>query len=185
MSDCKEHGPAPELDASALQGSQKDLYRKLHETLDKVGDDLGRRRTFNTAIAAVMELVNAASRHPSDSDLDRALLQRVWEQVTTLLTPMVPHVCQALWVNLGHSGDVIDQPWPHSDPAALVRDELEIVVQVNGKVRGRINVAADASKEDVEALARVEPNAVRFIGEGTIRKVIVVPGKLVNIVVAG
>ncbi|MFK7956077.1 MAG: leucine--tRNA ligase [Lysobacterales bacterium] len=181
----EEHGPAPELDPTALQDSQKTLYRKLHETLDKVGDDLGRRRTFNTAIAAVMELVNAASRHNGDSDADRALLQRVWEQVTTLLTPMVPHVCQALWLCLGRSGDVIDEPWPKSDPAALVRDELEIVVQVNGKVRGRINVGADASKEAVEAEARVEPNVVRFIGEGTIRKVIVVPGKLVNIVVAG
>ncbi len=178
-------GGAGELQVEALNDEQRDLYRKLHETLAKVGDDIGRRRTFNTAIAATMELVNAASRHPGQSDVDRALLQEVWEKVVTILSPMVPHVCQALWVNLGRSDDVIDQPWPESDPAALVRDQLEIVVQVNGKVRGRISVAADASREALEALALAEPNAVRFIGEATVRKVIVVPKKLVNIVIGG
>ncbi|MEM7707342.1 MAG: leucine--tRNA ligase [Pseudomonadota bacterium] len=185
VADHAADGAGGKLEPEALSDVQRDLYRKLHETLAKVGDDIGRRRTFNTAIAAIMELVNAASRHKGDTDADRALLQHVWENVVTLLTPMVPHAAQGLWQGLGKEGDVIDQPWPEHDPAALVRDELEIVVQVNGKVRGRIQAPAEASREELESLARGEPNVARFVGDSQVRKVIVVPKKLVNIVIGG
>ncbi|MEM9533053.1 MAG: leucine--tRNA ligase [Pseudomonadota bacterium] len=177
-------GAAAELDPQALDDQQRALYRKLHETIGKVGDDLERRRTFNTAIAAINELVNATSRHVGESAVDHSLRRCVWRHVL-LLTPMVPHATQALWAGLGEAGDVIDQPWPEMDEAALTRSSVEIVVQVNGKVRGRISAPSGASKEDVEQLARAESNVARFIGDGTVRKVIVVPDKLVNIVVAG
>ncbi len=180
-----EGGPAPALDPAALDDDSKALRRKTHETIQKVSDDFSRRYTFNTAIAAVMELSNEISRafnEGSDDDSARAVRQEALEASVLLLSPIVPHAAHALWRALGHEQAVIDAPWPTVDESALVKDTLEMVVQVNGKVRAKLTVPANADKESVEALAREEPNVVRFTEGKTIRKVIVVPGKLVNIV---
>ncbi len=175
-------GQAGDLEPASLDAGQKELNRKLNETIAKVGDDIGRRGTFNTAIAAIIELVNMASRHPEESDQDRALLQKVWESVVQMLSPMTPHVAAALWRELGRSEFLLDQPWPQADASALKRDSVQIVVQVNGKVRGRVEAPADMEQAELEELAMAEPNVARFVEGKTLRKVIVVPNKLVNIV---
>ena len=180
-----EGGPAPALDPAALDDSGKTLRRKTHETIQKVSDDISRRYTFNTAIAAVMELSNEVSRsfnEGGDEGPARAVRQEALEAAVLLLSPIVPHAAHALWHALGHDEAVIDAAWPAVDESALVKDTLEMVVQVNGKVRAKLTVPASADKESVEALAREEANVVRFTEGKTIRKVIVVPGKLVNIV---
>jgi leucyl-tRNA synthetase len=176
-------GPAPKLDVAALDGAQKDLRRQVHATIAKVSDDVGRRYTFNTAIAAVMELLNSLGRQAGRDAQDRALRQEALEAVVLLLSPIVPHTCHALWPALGRAGAVVDQPWPEADRAALVRDELELVVQVQGKLRGRITIARDAPEDEIHAAALAEENVARFVAGRAVRKVIVVPGRLVNIVV--
>jgi leucyl-tRNA synthetase len=140
-------GAAPLLDADALNDRQKAFRRKVHETVRKVGDDVGRRYTFNTAIAANMELLNEVGRFKDDSHSGRAVLQEALQLVVLMLSPIVPHISQPLWLALGHADSVVDQAWPQADEAALVKDSVELVVQVNGKVRGRISVAADAGDE--------------------------------------
>jgi len=175
-------GSAPALDMAQLDDAQKAARRKLHETIAKVGDDYGRRQTFNTAIAAVMELCNELGKLDSDSAQSRAVLDEGLRAVTLLLNPIVPHICHELWPLLGGRGELLDAPWPAVDEAALTRDSIDIVVQVNGKVRARISVAADADKAAVEGLALEQDNVQRFLEGVTVRKVIVVPGKLVNIV---
>ncbi len=176
-------GPAPALDAAALDGAQKAIRRKLHETIAKVGDDYGRRLTFNTAIAAVMELMNALARFEDASPQGRAVLQEAWESVTLLLNPIAPHICHALWQALGRGESLLeDQRFPVADPAALVKDSLTLAVQVNGKLRATIDVAADAPREAVEQLALAADGAQPYLEGVTVRKVIVVPGKIVNIV---
>jgi leucyl-tRNA synthetase len=177
----REGAPAA-LDPGALGPEQRALRRQVHETIAKVGDDIGRRYTFNTAIAAVMELVNALGRSAGTSEQGRALLQEGLEAVVLLLSPIVPHVAHVLWRELGHHEPVIDAAWPRPDPGALARDTVELVVQVNGKVRGRVSVPVDASQAEIEARALAEDNVRRFLGERPPRKVIVVPGKLVNLV---
>ncbi len=174
-------GPVAALDTEALDGPQKDARRKIHETIAKVSDDYGRRQTFNTAIAAVMELSNELGRL-DDSEQGRAVLAEGLRAVVLLLNPIVPHICHALWPLLGGEGDVLDAPWPAVDESALVRDSLEVVVQVNGKVRAKMDVPADADKAALEAAALAQDNVQRFLDGVTVRKVIVVPGKLVNIV---
>ncbi len=176
-------GPAGKPEAGGLDGAQKALRRQTHQTLAKVSDDLGRRHTFNTAIAAVMELLNAINRAPAATPGDRAVLQESLELAVLMLSPIVPHICHRLWHVLGHTGAIIDEPWPRPDPQALLAETCEIVVQVNGKVRARVSVAADASEEDVRAAALADDNVQRFVSGQGIRKVIVVPGKLVNVVV--
>ena len=176
-------GPAPALDVAALDGTQRELRRQLHATIAKVSDDVGRRYTFNTAIAAVMELLNALGKHAGCAPQDRALRQEAFEAVSLLLSPIVPHACHALWSALGRAGAVVDQPWPEVDPAALVRDEVELVVQVQGKLRGRITVPRDLPEDEIRAAALAEENVARFVADRAVRKVIVVPGRLVNIVV--
>jgi leucyl-tRNA synthetase len=176
-------GAAPALDKAALDPAQKALRRKLHETLAKVSDDYGRRKTFNTAIAAVMELINEAARLGDGAPQSRAVLQEVWEAVTLMLQPIVPHICHALWQALRGSGDLLDQRWPAVDESALAKDELAIVVQVNGKLRANIRVPVSAGKDEILAVALADENVQRFIGAQAIRKQIVVPGKLVNFVV--
>lgn len=143
---------------------------------------MGQFRKFNTAIAQTMSLMNVLEKAPTATEQDRALIQEGLEAIVLLLAPIIPHMCHVLWKNLGHSTDVIDTPWPVADESALVQDTLTLVVQVNGKLRGQIEVAADASREAVEAEARANENVQRFTEGQTIRKVIVVPGKLVNIV---
>ncbi|KAF1690366.1 leucine--tRNA ligase [Pseudoxanthomonas koreensis] len=180
-----DEGAAPALDAASLDAGQKALRRKTHETIDKVGHDYGRRHSFNTAIAAVMELMNAVAKFDDASPAGRAVRQEALEAAVLLLNPITPHASHALWQLLGHAETLLeDVPFPQVDPAALVRDAVTLAVQVNGKLRGTIEVAADAPREQIEALARAEPNAAKFLEGLGVRKVIVVPGKIVNIVAA-
>ena len=159
-------GPAGQVVPAARSTSaQKALRRQVHQTLAKVTDDIGRRRTFNTAIAAVMELLNALTRAEAATPADRAVVQEALELAVLMLSPIVPHICHRLWHVLGHDGAVIDERWPQPDPAALVADTREIVVQVNGKVRGRVTVPAAASEADVRAAALADENVQRFVGE--------------------
>ncbi|MFC4728192.1 leucine--tRNA ligase [Coralloluteibacterium thermophilus] len=176
-------GPAPALDLSALSPAQKALRRQLHETIRKVGDDYGRRLTFNTAIAAIMELTNALAKFDEQGDNARALRQEAWEAVVLMLNPVTPHAAHALWQVLGHAETLVeDVGFPEVDEAALVRDSVTLAVQVNGKLRATMEVAPDAAREALEAQALAEPAIVRTLEGLTVRKVIVVPGKIVNIV---
>ena len=176
-------GPAPALEVAALDAGQKALRRIAHQTLAKVTDDIGRRRTFNTAIAAVMELLNALGRFSDSSAQGRAVRQEACTIVAVGLSPIVPHVCHALWQALGHAGALIDQPWPAPDAAALKQDEIEISVQVNGKMRARVSIAAGADEATVRTVVMADERVQKFVGVGPARKVIYIPGKLVNIVV--
>ena len=176
-------GPAPALDIAALGGPQKELRRIAHQALAKVTDDIGRRRTFNTAIAAVMELLNAIGRAHDDSPQGRAVRQEAFGIVTFCLSPIVPHVCHALWQSLGNEGALIDQPWPKPDAAALVQDDVEISVQVNGKMRARLTVPASADEAAVRALVLADAQVLKHTNGAEPRKLIYVPRKLVNIVV--
>ncbi len=165
----------------SLNGEQKNLRRKIHETMAKVSDDYGRRQTFNTAVAAVMELCNELGRHPTEHSGDRAVIDEGLRAVLQLLWPITPHLSEHLWQAL--TGEAFkESQWPDVDDTALSRDELEIVVQVNGKVRGKISVPASADNAEIEAMAKSQENVQRFLADTTIRKVIVVPQKLVNIV---
>lgn len=175
-------GAAPALDVSSLNDAQKGLRRKTHETITKVSDDISRRLTFNTAIAAVMELLNDVSRLNNEEPQTRAARQEALEAAVVMLAPIVPHICHTLWQALGYSDPVVDAPWPVADESAMVRSEIQVVLQVNGKVRAKADVPADISKADLETLALENENVMRFIEGATVRKVIVVPGKLVNVV---
>ncbi len=177
------HGRPLALQVDALSAEQKALRGKLHETIAKVGDDLGRRYTFNTAIAAVMELLNALYKFEDDSPQGRAVAQEALEAVVLLLAPIVPHICHALWHALGHTSVVLDQPWPQADAAALTRERVRMVVQVNGKLRAQLDVAADAGEETLKAAALADENVQRFMAGKDLRKCIIVPGKLINLVV--
>ena len=179
-----EQGPAPALDKAALNDEQKDLRRLVHQTIAKIGDDFARRFTFNTAIAAVMELLNAVSKFKDDPEQGRAVRHEALETAVVTLAPIVPHITHSLWQALGHDEAVVDAPWPQVDESALVAETVELVVQVNGKLRGRINVPADADKAAAEKAALADPNVQRFTEGKAVKRVIVVPGKLVNIVVA-
>ena len=176
-------GTGGAFDATRLTAEQKDMRRKTHETIRKISDDIGRRNMFNTAVAASMELLNAVNKFEDESDQGRAVKREALEAVVLMLSPIVPHICHELWRRLGHESAVIDQSWPAVDDSALQRDLVELVVQVNGKLRGKISVAADADKETIVEQALADPNAQRFIDGGEVRKTIVVPGRLVNIVV--
>ena len=167
-----------------LTDSQRELRRSTHSTIAKVSDDVGRRYTFNTAIAAIMELLNEVARFEDDSPQGKAARHEALESAVLLLAPMVPHICHVLWQALGHDGTVADARWPTVDPVALVRDSITLVVQVNGKLRSEIEVAKEASREVVERTALNDANVRRFIEGVEVKRVIVVPGRLVNIVVA-
>ena len=172
----------PSLDTAKLNEAQKDLRRKTHETIDKVSDDFGRRNTFNTAIAAVMELLNDVAKFTDTDDQSKAVRHEALSSAVLLLSPIAPHICHNLWFTLGYTEAVAEASWPKVDKEALVRSSIELVVQVNGKVRGRIQAPADASNDVLEALALDDDNVKRFLEGNNIRKVIVVAGKLVNIV---
>jgi len=171
-----------QLDAANHSQAQRDLRRKTHETIAKVNDDYGRRNTFNTAIAAVMELLNEVGKLSGTEPQTLAVRHEALNSAVLLLSPIAPHICHSLWNLLGHSDAVANARWPSVDESALVRSSIEMVVQVNGKVRGKIQLAADASKQTAEAMALEDSNVQRFIDGVTIRKIIVVPGRLVNIV---
>jgi leucyl-tRNA synthetase len=176
-------GAAPALDPTTLDSGQRDIRRQVHETVAKVTVDIGRRRHFNTAIAAVMELTNSLGRFEDRSPQGRAVLQEALEVAVLVLSPVVPHVCHALWKALGHAGAVIDEQWPRVDEGALVRETIEVVVQVNGKLRGRVAVAAEADEAAVREAALADSNVQRFIEGRPVRKFIYVRGKLANVVV--
>ncbi|MBX6687999.1 leucine--tRNA ligase [Pseudomonas sp. USTB-Z] len=170
------------LDVAALDDAQKVIRRAIHAAIKQASTDVGQFHKFNTAIAQVMTVMNVLEKAPQATEQDRALLQEGLEAVTLLLAPITPHISHALWQHLGHAGSVINAAWPSVDEQALVQDSITLVVQVNGKLRGQVEMPAAASREEVEAAARSNENVLRFIDGLTIRKVIVVPGKLVNIV---
>ncbi len=170
------------LEVNKLNVKQKTIRRKLHETINKVSDDFERRHTFNTAIAAVMELINELSRFDDESQQGKAVVREAIESIVLLLSPIIPHVTQQLWYELGHDELLADTKWPLCDESALQRDEIELVVQVNGKLRSKIIVAANADKNTIETMALTDEKIMTNIEGKTVRKVIVVPGRLVNIV---
>ncbi len=170
------------LDVASLDDTQKAVRRKTHETIAKVTDDFARRQTFNTAIAAVMELSNELGKLENREGQSLAVEREALTAAVLMLSPIVPHIGHALWGGFGHSDNIMDHAWPELDESALVRDSIEMVVQVNGKVRARMEVPANMEKDAIEAEALVQDNVQKFIDGNTVRKVIVVPGKLVNIV---
>ena len=172
------------LDTNSLTEAQRSLRRQTHQTLVKVTDDFARRRTFNTAIASVMELLNALAKFEDSSAQGRSVAHEALEIAVLCLSPIVPHATHALWHALGHTRAIIDERWPQADAEALKQSMLEIVVQVNGKLRGRISVPPSADEAQVRAAALADVNVQKFVAAMTVRKVIVVPGKLVNVVVA-
>jgi leucyl-tRNA synthetase len=183
----QQHVDDADAQAAGLNGpfdeTQKAMRLKLHETVRKVTDDYERRLTFNTAIAANMELLNSVTRFEDSSATGRAIRQEVFDSMVLMLAPIIPHLCHRLWRDLGHDSLIVDHPWPAVDESALVQESIEMVIQVNGKLRGKILVDAAADRASCEAAALANEQAQRFIGDSPIRKVIVVPGKLVNIVV--
>lgn len=173
---------AAELDPGTLSSDQKALRRKTHETIAKVSDDIERRMTFNTAIASMMELFNEITRFDDRSDGGKAVMFEASSALVRLLSPFVPHIAHELWIGLGNQNVLINEAWPEVDEEALVRDEIDMVVQVNGKLRSSITMSAGASKDDCEAAARSDEGVQKHIEGLNIVKVIVVPGRLVNIV---
>jgi leucyl-tRNA synthetase len=177
-------GAAPALDSAALNKAEQDLRRKTHETIAKVSDDFGRRLTFNTAIAAIMELTNEVAKLDTSAGGQALAVEReAIETIVKLLAPIVPHICHYLWSELGHSDIMIDSPWPAADEAAMVKSSIELVVQINGKVRAKIEVAADADEAAVLDIAMNHDNVQKFIEGKEIKMRKVIPGKLVTIAV--
>jgi len=176
-------GPVRAYAGGELSPALREIRFELHRTIAKVSDDIGRRFTFNTAIAACMELLNELGRGDDDSAQGRAVMQEALEAVVLMLSPIVPHAAQAMWRALGHDSLVVDERWPKADPVALVQDTIEIVVQVNGKLRGRIAVAAGADEAVAREAALADPGVAKFVAGQPVRKLIYVPGKLVNVVV--
>lgn len=175
-------GACEPLDIAGLNDTQKEVRRAIHAAIQHASQDVGQHQKFNTAIAQVMTLMNVLEKTPTEQAQDRALLQEGLETVTLLLAPITPHICHVIWQQLGHSEPVIDAPWPQADESALIQDTLSMVVQVNGKLRAHIDVSASASREEIETIARENENVLRYTDGLTVRKVIVVPNKLVNIV---
>jgi len=176
-------GPVEALNAQTLTASQKTIRRYVHDTIAKVSDDIGRRQTFNTAIAAVMELTNHLGRFEDRSPQGRAVLDEAWRAVVRLMAPITPHICETLWEMMGETGSVVRAPWPEIDETARVRDQITLVVQVNGKLRARIELPPGSDQEQAMADARAEVNVEKFIDGKNIRKVIYIPDRLLNIVV--
>jgi leucyl-tRNA synthetase len=171
------------LDKNTLTNEQKAIRRQLHQTLAKVGDDLNRRHTFNTAIAANMELLNSLSKFEDTSENGKAIRQEILEGIVLMLSPIVPHIARQLWFDLGHSSDIVHELWATVDESALQQDSVQMMIQVNGKLRGKIEVALNATKESIEAQALAQEEIKRAIAESPIKKIIVVPNKLVSIVI--
>ena len=183
---CTEHiaaGPVEALDKGGLNEEQKTIRRYVHDTVAKVSDDIGRRQTFNTAIAAVMELSNHLGRFEDSSAQGRAVRDEAWKAVVRLMTPITPHICETLWEMLGEQGSVVNTPWPEVDESARVRDLITLVVQVNGKLRARLELAPGSDEETAMAAAMSEQNITRHTGDKTVRKVIYIQDRLLNIVV--
>jgi len=178
-----EAGETQAVDVDELNDAQKELRRKTHQTINKVSDDIGRRYTFNTAIAACMELLNSVGRFDDSSAQGRAVVAESLNAVVLVLSPIVPHICHKLWHVLGHENALEDERWPEFDESALSQDLIEMVVQVNGKLRGKISVDVGAEQDAIAEMALAQENVQKFVADKVIRKTIVVPGRLVNIVV--
>jgi len=178
-----QSGEVESLDLSALDKNQQALRKITHQTIAKVTDDIQRRYTFNTAIAAVMELLNAVGKFDDSSAQGKAVCREALQSAVLLLSPIVPHVCHSLWLVLGNANVIIDTPWPKVDESALTSDSVELMVQVNGKLRSKIEVATNAEKTAIETQALAVENVQKFIEGKEVQRVIVVPGRLVNIVV--
>ena len=171
------------LDITALSTAQKALRREIHKTIAKVSDDIGRRQTFNTAIAAVMELMNKLTKASLESDQDRAVMAEALSAVVRMLYPITPHICFELWQALGNESNIDTAEWVKADEAAMVEDEKLIVVQVNGKVRGKVTVPATSSEEEIKEAAKTDPNVAKFLDGKEILKEIYIPLKMLNFVV--
>ena len=171
------------LDKIQLTSEQQTVRRQLHQTLQKVSHDMGVRTIFNTAIAANMELINTLSKFTDDSANSKAIRQEVLEAIVLMLSPIVPHICEQLWHELGHSDTVVTAAWPVVDKSALAQDSLEMIVQINGKLRSKLSVSATATNEEIQALALADEHIQRFLENNPVKKVIVVPKKLINIVI--
>ena len=171
------------LDVTALSADQKALRREVHKTIAKVSDDIGRRQTFNTAIAAVMELMNKLTKASLESDQDRAVMAEALSAVVRMLYPITPHICFELWQALGNESNIDTAEWVKADEAAMVEDEKLIVVQVNGKVRGKVTVPATSSEEEIKDAAKSDPNVAKFLDGKEILKEIYIPLKMLNFVV--
>ena len=180
-----EKGTVEKFDFSNLDETEQTMRRQTHQTLGKVTDDIGRRHTFNTAIAAVMELMNSIAKFNAETPTSRAVLQETLELVVQILSPITPHICHHLWQTLGHEEAIINVPWPSVDENALKQDNIELMIQVNGKLRAKVSVPAEAEQSVIEAAAYADENVQRFTEGKDVRKVILVPGRLLNIVVAG
>ncbi|MES2012587.1 MAG: leucine--tRNA ligase [Pseudomonadota bacterium] len=179
-----ELGVTTAFTSGELNADLKNLRRQLHLTIEKVADDYGRRHSFNTAISSVMELMNALAKIEGTDEITRQVRQEVLQNVALLLSPIVPHICQALWAELCPQSHILDTAWPAADQSAMVQDSIEYMIQVNGKLRGSITVAKSETKEALEKLALEQPCVQKFIEENmSVRKVIVVPNKLINVVV--
>jgi leucyl-tRNA synthetase len=176
-------GRAVAYSGGDLSAELKAIRFAIHTTLQRVSDDYGRRQQFNTAIAAVMELMNLLSKADTKTAQARSVVQEALEKIVIMLSPIAPHICDALWCELRLGTQLRDQVWPAVDKAALVQDEIELVVQVSGKLRGHITVPKDATREAIEVMARENVNVQKFIDGQTIKKIVVVPGRIVNIVV--
>jgi leucyl-tRNA synthetase len=175
-------GPVKSLQLSGLNEIQQAIRRKVHQTIQKAGDDIGRRYIFNTAIAANMELVNELYKFKDDTGQGRSIMQEGLEGIVLMLSPIVPHVCHALWQSLGHADAVLDCRWPAVDTSALQQDVIQLVVQVNGKLRGHISVPANASREECERMALADESVLRYTEGKPIKKIVVVPNRLINVV---
>ncbi len=171
------------LDIARLTPVAKDLRHKIHSTIQKVSDDISRRYKFNTVIAANMELLNDLSAFAERDDADQPVIREGVEAMVLMLSPIVPHVCAQLWSELGHAKQIEDEAWPQSDTAALERDSIELIVQVNGKLRDKITVATDADQESIQTAALASEKVNKFVLDKPVKKVVVVKGRLVNIVV--
>jgi leucyl-tRNA synthetase len=168
-----------------LSAELRAIRLQLHSTIEKVADDYGRRHSFNTAISSVMELMNALAKIDNTDEMSRQVRQEVLQNVALLLSPIVPHICQAIWTELCPNSHILETNWPAADPLAMVQDSVEYVIQVNGKLRGSITVAKTEGKESLEKLALQQPFVQKFIeAHMTVRKIVVVPNKLINVVVA-
>jgi leucyl-tRNA synthetase len=178
-----EQGVVDAYSNGDLSANAKALRLQLHLTIQKIDDDYGRRKTFNTAIAAIMELLNGLGKFDEDGSVGRSVVQEVLENAVLLLSPIAPHIAEALWVELRPGSKLTDQPFPRVDEVALVQDEIELVIQVNGKLRGSLRVSKDTDKATLEQLALAHEAVQKLLAGGTAKKVIVVPGRLINVVI--
>ncbi len=180
-----EKGEVVTLDVDILTDNLRNLRRRAFLTVEKVGDDIGRRYTFNTAIAAIMELMNAVYKINDKSEQSRSVIQEILELVVLILSPITPHICHELWQTLGHDGAIVNVAWPRADASTLVRNTVELIVQVNGKLRSKISISSDTDNQTIKRLALSDEIILRFTKGKEISKVIIVPKRLVNVVTIG